>query len=70
MSLGISSKQSVNYCFNLFLQLSPDWQVDYESYEWKKLDINSEETKKMVQEFFAWEGDFNGKTFNQGKIFK
>ena len=52
------------------LQLSPDWSIDYESYEWKKLDINSPDTKKMVTEFFAWEGDFNGKKFNQGKIFK
>lgn len=45
-------------------------KVDYESYDWKKLDPNSEETKKMVQEYFLWEGDFGGKKFNQGKIFK
>ena len=51
-------------------QLSPDWQIDYESYDWKKLDPTSPETKKMVQEYFAWEGDFDGKKFNQGKIFK
>jgi len=50
--------------------LSEDWQIDYESYEWKKLDPNSEETKKMVNEYLLWEGDFGGKKFNQGKIFK
>ena len=30
----------------------------------------SEETKKLVNEYFLWEGDFGGKKFNQGKIFK
>nr|XP_022332183.1 elongation factor 1-gamma-like [Crassostrea virginica] len=54
----------------LAFELSPDWQIDYESYSWKKLDANTEETKKLVQEYFAWEGDFGGKKFNQGKIFK
>ncbi|XP_055331164.1 elongation factor 1-gamma-A-like [Paramacrobiotus metropolitanus] len=54
----------------LAFELSPDWQVDYESYEWKKLDPDAQETKKMVDEYFAWEGDFGGKKFNQGKIFK
>ena len=54
----------------LAFELSPDWQIDYESYDWKKLDPTSPETKKMVQEYFAWEGDFDGKKFNQGKIFK
>jgi elongation factor 1-gamma len=54
----------------LLLQLSPDWQVDYECYTWKKLDPDAEATKKLVKEYFAWEGDFDGKKFNQGKIFK
>lgn len=55
---------------DLAFSLSPDWQVDYESYDWKKLDAKSEETKKIVNEYWAWEGDFVGKKFNQGKIFK
>uniref|UniRef100_A0A8W8I0T1 Elongation factor 1-gamma n=4 Tax=Magallana gigas TaxID=29159 RepID=A0A8W8I0T1_MAGGI len=54
----------------LAFELSPDWQIDYESYSWKKLDPNTEETKNLVKEYFAWEGNFNGKKFNQGKIFK
>lgn len=54
----------------ILLQLSDDLQIDYESYSWKKLDPDSEETKKLVDEYFAWEGDFGGKKFNQGKIFK
>lgn len=59
-----------NLFFCLFLQLSDDLQIDYESYNWRKLDADSEETKKLVEEYFAWEGDFGGKKFNQGKIFK
>uniref|UniRef100_A0A183BUR0 Elongation factor 1-gamma n=1 Tax=Globodera pallida TaxID=36090 RepID=A0A183BUR0_GLOPA len=54
----------------LAFDLSQDWQVDYESYSWKKLDPNDENNKKMVNEYFMWEGDFGGKKFNQGKIFK
>ncbi|KAG9346302.1 hypothetical protein JZ751_006613, partial [Albula glossodonta] len=52
--------------------LSEDWQIDYESYAWRKLDVDSEECKTMVKEYFAWEGEFKhvGKAFNQGKVFK
>jgi elongation factor 1-gamma len=55
---------------DLAFTLSDDWQIDYESYSWKKLDFNAPETKKLVQEYFTWEGDFGGKKVNQGKIFK
>ncbi|XP_076313940.1 elongation factor 1-gamma [Tachypleus tridentatus] len=54
----------------LAFELSSDWQVDYESYSWTKLDADAEDTKKLVNEYLAWEGDFGGKKFNQGKIFK
>jgi len=54
----------------LAFKLSEDWQIDYESYEWKKLDPDAPETKKLVEEYFKWSGDFGGKKFNQGKIFK
>ncbi|KHJ40914.1 elongation factor 1 gamma, hypothetical protein [Trichuris suis] len=54
----------------LAFTLSEDWQIDYESYTWDKLDPAAEKTKKLVEEYFAWEGSFDGKTFNQGKIFK
>uniref|UniRef100_A0AAR2KZR9 Elongation factor 1-gamma n=1 Tax=Pygocentrus nattereri TaxID=42514 RepID=A0AAR2KZR9_PYGNA len=57
---------------DLAFNLSEDWQIDYESYSWRKLDVDSEECKTMVKEYFAWEGEFKhvGKPFNQGKIFK
>jgi len=55
----------------LAFELSPDWQVDYESYEWKKLDPKDPKTKDLVQQYFSWAGeDKNGRKFNQGKIFK
>lgn len=54
----------------MFFQLSDDLQIDYGSYEWKKLDVDNPEHKKMINEYLAWEGDFGGKKFNQGKIFK
>lgn len=54
----------------LAFTLTPDWQTDYGSYEWTKLDPDSPDTKKKVAEYFSWEGDFDGLKFNQGKIFK
>ncbi|XP_043931602.1 elongation factor 1-gamma [Protopterus annectens] len=57
---------------DLAFTLSEDWQIDYESYSWRKLDPDSEECKTLVKEYFTWEGEFKqvGKPFNQGKIFK
>jgi len=55
----------------LAFPLSEDWQIDYESYDWRKLDADAEETKKLVDQYFKWEGeDTKGRKFNQGKIFK
>lgn len=56
---------------NLAFELCPDWQIDYETYTWKKLDPDAEDTKKMVADYFSWSGtDKAGRKFNQGKIFK
>ncbi|XP_029710495.1 elongation factor 1-gamma [Aedes albopictus] len=56
---------------DLAFTLSPDWQVDYEVYDWKKLDAKSDETKELVKQYFSWSGaDKGGRKFNQGKIFK
>ncbi|XP_055903321.1 elongation factor 1-gamma [Eupeodes corollae] len=55
----------------LAFPLSPDWQIDYDCYNWKKLDAKSDETKKLVTQYFSWTGtDKDGRKFNQGKIFK
>ena len=55
----------------LAFDLNEDWQVDYSSYEWKKLDPSTPETKALVNQYWKWEGqDLEGRLFNQGKIFK
>ncbi|CAF3658662.1 unnamed protein product [Adineta steineri] len=54
----------------LAFELSTDWQVDSDSYTWKRLPVDDENTKKLVNQYFLWEGEHNGKKFNQGKIFK
>lgn len=54
----------------LAFTLSPDWQIDFESYTWTKLDPRDEKTKKTVKEYFTWEFPDAPKPFNQGKIFK
>jgi len=56
---------------DLAFTLSPDWQIDYEVYDWRKLDAKSEEAKKLVAQYFSWSGtDKEGRKFNQGKVFK
>ncbi|XP_053735410.1 elongation factor 1-gamma [Synchiropus splendidus] len=74
---GVSKDSSISGIWvfrgqELAFKLCPDWQIDYESYDWRKLDPNSEECKTKVKEYFAWEGEFKhvGKAFNSGKIFK
>jgi len=55
----------------LAFELSEDWQIDYASYDWKKLDSKSEECKAQVAQYWKWEGsDAAGRPFNQGKILK
>jgi len=56
----------------LAFPLSPDWQIDYETYNWTKLDAAAPETRKLVEGYFSWENvtDKEGRKFNQGKIFK
>jgi len=55
---------------DLAFDLCTDWQTDYDTYDWKKLDLDSEADKKMITEYFAWEGDFDGKSFYEGKTWK
>jgi len=54
---------------DLAFELSPDLQIDYESYSWKKLEPESDDTKTLVKEYFDGKGDFGGKKFNQCKLF-
>lgn len=56
----------------LMFELSSDWQVDYESFTWKKLDAQADETKKLVELFFKQDesAEYKGMKLNDGKIFK
>lgn len=54
----------------LVFPLCSDWTIDYESYEWKKLNPDDEKDRKLVENFWLWEGEVKGKKFNAGKIFK
>lgn len=57
---------------DLMFKLTEDWQVDYESYEWTKLDPKAADTKKLTEQFFKQDEDFTykGKKMADAKIFK
>jgi len=57
---------------SLAFERSPDWQIDYEVYKWEKLDWDAPETKDMISKYWMWDekAQFDGKPFNQGKIYK
>jgi elongation factor 1-gamma len=47
------------------------WTMSHESYKWRKVDPDTDEAKKMIVDYFTWEGvTMDGKEFNQCKIFK
>ncbi|XP_020604178.1 probable elongation factor 1-gamma [Orbicella faveolata] len=54
----------------LAFRLNEDWNIDAPSYKFTKLDVDNPDHKKIINEYLLMEGDFGGKTFNQGKIFK
>merc|ERR1712200_149364 len=55
----------------LAFDLCEDWQIDYSSYDWVKLDPAADETRALVTQYWKWEGtDKDGRKFNQGKILK
>jgi len=54
---------------------------DYELYRWQRVDVTDDAQIKLVEDFFAWDGDFRARAaiwpdivlhdgFSQGKIFK
>lgn len=53
----------------LVFELSNDLTVDYDSYDWKKLDHNDPETKRLVDMY--WGDKYTpDQKFNQAKVFK
>jgi len=43
---------------------------DSEHYNWNKLDATSDKDKKLVEDYFAWDGELGGRKFFAGKVFK
>lgn len=43
---------------------------DYEHYDWKPVNLDSDAEKKLVEDYFAWDGELGGKKFIAGKTFK
>ena len=54
----------------LVFPMCPDWQTDYESYNWRKMNPDDESDRKLLNQFWAWEGSYNNRKFADGKIFK
>ena len=57
-------------CTVFLVQLVEDWNIDAESYDWTKLDPDSEEDRAEINKFLLWEGDFGGRVVADGKVFK
>jgi len=43
---------------------------DYVHYDFRRLDTSNQADKALVEDYFAWDGNFGGRQFNQGKIYK
>jgi elongation factor 1-gamma len=43
---------------------------DYEHYNWRKVDYNNQADIDLVNDYWAWDGNFGGKKFVQGKSYK
>jgi len=53
-------------------ELTEDGVADSFTYDWTQLNPDVAEDKKLIEDFFAWDGEFGGKfkAFNTGKVFK
>jgi len=54
----------------LAFPLSTDWTTDYESFSWRKMNVDDENERKLANQVFSWEGEINGYKYADGKIFK
>jgi elongation factor 1-gamma len=43
---------------------------DYEHFNWRKADTEDVATRELINDYWAWDGSFNGKKFQQGKAYK
>merc|ERR1712227_935082 len=56
----------------LAFERSPDWQIDYEVYDWVKVDRDSAEAKELVTLYWKAEDGmkYDGKVLSECKIYK
>merc|ERR1712135_93092 len=56
----------------LAFERSPDWQIDYEVYDWVKVDWDSAEAKELVTLYWKAEDGmkYDGKVLSECKIYK
>lgn len=54
------------------LEIPPEIRAvgDFDSYTWERMDLDDPKQRTMFENYLAWDGDFGGKTVNQGKTFK
>jgi len=57
---------------NLAFERDVNWQTDYDIYEWRKIEWDSQEAKDLVSAYWMWDekAKFDGKAFNNGKTYK
>ena len=54
----------------LAFELSDDWKIDYECYDWKKLDFDDEETQKKVCAYFDGDEKNFDKRLREHRVYK
>jgi len=55
---------------DLAFTLSADWQIDYETYKWEKLDYNDAATKQLIDTVWVGEGKVDGKEIEKHNVYK
>lgn len=53
----------------LAFELSPDWQIDYVAYDWKKLSTDDANFKQLVEDIW-WGEDLHGHEVMDQKVYK
>jgi len=70
---GEEPKLEVSVCFLFRGQDIPQEMKevdDCELYDWRKADLGDAATVELINDFWAWDGNFNGRKFNRAKAFK
>jgi len=75
-SVGVLGEASNSVISGVFItrgddiKLSVDCAPDWESYEYKKLDLTDDSDKKFFEDALAWDLELDGKKWADGKSFK